>query len=407
MNVDGRLNAYADLVVRVGVNLQEGQDLMISAMVEHAPLVRALAAAAYRAGAKYVYPIYVDQHVRRSMIEHVDDELLTFTPPHLLKLWDELEANQGAMIGLTGDPEPDLFSDLDPQRVGKARMLALSDRNLRLINERALSWCIAAYPNEGWATTVFGEPDVERLWAAVATAVRLDKPDPVASWREHIGRLKSRAGALNDANLDAIHFSGPGTDLTIGLIESAQWWAAGIETKWGQFHVPNLPTEEVFTTPDFRRTTGTVRSTRPLHLPNEGITVRDLELRFQEGRVVEVNASTGADVVRAQMAIDDGAAMLGEIALVDETSAVGATGMTFADTLFDENATCHIAYGGGLSMVVDGAATLSIDEQQELGINYSKVHTDFMIGGPDVDVDGITRDGERVPIIRNDAWRLS
>ncbi|HEU4481347.1 MAG TPA: aminopeptidase, partial [Actinomycetota bacterium] len=263
-----------------------------------------------------------------------------------------------------------------------------------------------AYPNEGWADAVFGEPDVERLWDAVARATRLYDADPVESWWEHVKELGERSRKLNERAFDAIRFRGPGTDLTVGLNAASRWMSADFETAWGQAHVPNLPTEEVFTTPDPTRVEGTVRSTRPLQLPNEGVTVRDLEIRFVEGRAVEINASEGADVIRTQMSIDEGAARLGEIALVDEASAVGRTGVSFGNTLFDENATCHIAYGAGFTFAVEGTDGLSIEDQVAAGVNHSKVHTDFMIGGPEVDVEGLTRDGEVVSIIKDDVWQL-
>jgi aminopeptidase len=406
MTEHSRLERYADLAVRVGVNLQPGQELLVQGLVEHAPLVRAVTESAYRAGARYVHAHYIDQHVRRAMIQHAEDGVLTWTPPYLLKRLEDLAAARGATISLTGDPEPELLADLDPSRTGRARMLELSELSLKHLGDRALSWNIVAFPNEGWARTVFGEPDVERLWEAVSRATRLDQADPVEAWRAHVARLKARAESLNAVRLDAVHFSGPGTDLTIGLNPSASWMAAGMTTSWGQEFVPNIPTEEVFTTPDYRRTNGFVRSTRPLHLTNEGVTVEGLEVRFENGRIVEAAARTGAEVIRTQMDIDEGARMLGEVALVDQTSAVGQTGVTFSDTLFDENATCHIAYGAGLAVAVEGATGLSPEERRSLGVNESKVHTDFMIGGPDVAVDGLTEEGDRVPIIRDDVWQL-
>jgi len=226
----------------------------------------------------------------------------------------------------------------------------------------------------------------------------------VAAWREHSARLRARCKQLDAAAFDAIKFTGPGTDLTVGLLGGSRWSGGGLTTVGGIEHVANLPTEEVYNCPDWRRTEGIVRSTRPLSLG--GTIVRDLELRFAGGECVEVKASSGADTVRGQMAVDDFGTRLGEVALVDGESRVGQTGITFFDTLFDENATCHIAYGSAVTFGIDGIDGLSPEELRERGINVASVHTDFMIGGPEVVVDGVTADGQTVPILREDTWQL-
>jgi aminopeptidase len=397
MNEQDRLERLARLAVEVGANVQPGQPVIVRGSVEHAPLAREIARAAYRAGAATVRPSYVDRHFDRALIELGPEESLSLSAAGDLAMLEDLGARNGSIIGIASDPSPNLLSDLDPTRVGKLNPIALQQVYRDLIGAQLINWTIVPMPNSAWAQQVFGEPDVERLWQAVEKAVRLDKADPISEWNAHILRLDAIASALAERHFDALHYRGPGTDLTIGLLPGSRWMCANFHTASGIRHVPNLPTEEVFTTPDRRRADGRVRSTKPLQVG--GTVVRDLEMVFKDGRITEVNASAGADVIRAQVATDEGAAHIGEVALVDGSSEVGKLGLTFFDTLFDENATCHMAFGSGFAFAVE-------EGDRPAGLNVSAVHTDFMVGGPEVDVDGVEKGGTIVPILRKEEFQL-
>jgi aminopeptidase len=407
MSPEERLEKFADLVVRVGANVQPGQDVVLIHLVEHVAISRAVARAALTAGARRVLPIAGDLHLRKAAIELGPEAELGRTPDYQLDWMRTWAETRPAIVQLTGDPDPDLFKGLDPVLVAKAEPNDARAIYLPLVLDRLLNWVIVSAPNPGWAEVVLGEPDVERLWDAIATTMRLDEPDPVAAWREHAATLQTRADALNANHFDAIRFRGPGTDLVVGLLERSRWLCATFETQTGITHLPNLPTEEVFTTPDCARTEGVVRSTYPLVVPGVGARVDGLELRFEAGKVVDVKAEgDGADIIRTQLASDERAPFLGEVALVDGSSRVRQTGLVFSNTLFDENASCHIAYGSGLPFAVDGVDGMSPEELIANGVNVSAAHTDFMIGGSGVEVDGLDADGSATPIIRDETWLL-
>jgi aminopeptidase len=400
------LEEYARLALRVGVNLQHGQDVSLLSYVEHAPLVRAIARVAYEEGARRVDPYYIDVHVRRETAAHASEEIVGWTPPWMLQRVEEEAQRRTALINTAGEPQPDLFAGVEPGRAASSVLPDLRRAIWTAFDQGRMPWTIVAFPTPGWATQVFGEPDLAQLWDAVRRTVRLDEQDAVGTWHQHIRMLQNRARQLNERRFDAVRFRGPGTDLTVGLLPQAGWTAAGLETAWGQFYVPNLPTEEVFTTPDWRRTEGTVRATQPLVLLG-GTVVRDLELTFANGRATEVKATTGADEVRGEMAVDENASLLGEVALVDETSRVGRSGLTFWHTLFDENAASHIAYGTGWPKALRLDELPGDEELQAMGVNRSRAHTDFMIGGPEVEVDGLDSSRAATPILRDNAWQLT
>jgi aminopeptidase len=392
----------ARLVVRLGLNVQPGQIVLITAYVEQVPFVRVATEEAYLAGARYVDVWYWDQHAKLARLLHAPADSLSWTPSWL-DARAEMLREGNAYLRVNGNPEPDLLSAAPAERAALDAM-PVNQVVRAAQREGRTNWNVCAYPTEGWAQAIFGEPALDRLWECYAQAVRLDEPDPEASWRERLAALKERAAQLNERRFDAIRFRGPGTDLTVGLLAGSRWLAADKQTVHGVRYVPNIPTEEVFTTPDRRRTEGRVRSTRPLVV--EGITVEGLEMEFAGGRAVRVEATRGADAVRGQMARDEGASFLGEVALVSRESRVSEVGIVFRDTLLDENAACHVAYGSAYVEAVEGARSLGDDERWELGISSSSVHTDFMLGGPEVDVDGLDASGAVTPIIRDDRWVL-
>jgi len=393
------LERFADLLVAFAANVQPGQLVAVSSEIGKEPLTRAIAASAYRHGAHYVEVTYSDPHVRRARIAYGDDEALATVPSWIGQRILALGDQRCARIALTGPVEPTLLEDLDPARVGADRSQTLREAG-QVINDRTTNWTIAPCPTQGWAELVHPElaPDAAlvRLWEQIMHVCRLDEPDPVAAWRGRMATLVGVCERLTAARFDALRFEGPGTDLTVGLLPTSRWISASFSTVDGIAHVPNLPSEEVFTTPDPARVDGVVRATKPLLVG--GGRVEGLTVRFEAGRAVAIDAERGADTLRAMTAHDEGGARLGEVALVDGAGRIGPLGTVFYDTLLDENAASHLALGQGFEFAVG--------EDDAERVNNSQIHVDFMVGGEDVDVTGVRASGERVPVLRGGVWAL-
>ena len=394
------LARFADLIVGFGANVQQDQIVTVSCEPGQEYLVRALAASAYRHGAKFVDVGWFDPHVKRARIQHARPETLDFVPAwygeRVLALGDQ----RGAHVALSGPTAPGLLSDLDPALVGKDLLPSIKE-GIQVVNDRTVNWTACPCPTQVWADLAFPDLDggdrLERLERELLHVLRLDEEDPIAVWSARADTLVSAAERLTERRFDALHYDGPGTDLTIGLLPSSSWQAARFQTRDGIEHMPNLPTEEVFTTPDPDRTQGSVTSSKPLVLI-DGTVVRDLVVHFEGGRVSGLEASEGGETLRTIIGTDDGAARLGEVALVDREGRIGELGTVFYDTLLDENAASHIALGGGFPFV--------LDESDCERSNESEIHIDFMIGSDELTVTGLTREGERVPVLVEGSWQI-
>jgi aminopeptidase len=391
---------FADLVVEVGANVQEGQDVEILADLGTEEAVRAVAGAAYRRGARFVDVWWWDSLVKRERLLHAREETLDYVPPEYGGRTIRLGEERGCRIWIIGNPHPDALEGVDPVRAARDRMPRLKER-MALTRDRTTNWCITSWPTPGWAAQVFPElapaEAFERLRDELAHVCRLDEPSPADAWRARVAELKSVAARLTERRFDALRLTGPGTDLTVGLLATTLWNAAILERIDGLPSLVNIPTEEVFTSPDPLRVDGVVRATKPLEV--SGSLVEGIEMRFEAGRAVEIEATANAEVLRGVAATDDGAGRLGEIALVDGSGRIDALGTVFWNTLLDENAASHIAIGNGFPFAVTG-------DDDRARVNESEIHIDFMIGGPQVDVDGITADGASVPVLREGAWQL-
>ncbi|WP_320671303.1 aminopeptidase [Patulibacter defluvii] len=394
------LARLAALAVRVGANVQPGQVLAVNGQVGgHEPLVRAIAAEGYRAGARYVDVNWFDPLVKRARLEGSAEDDLDFVPPWLGARVEALGAARAANISLVGQVRPGVFADISPARIGRDQLPALR-QTAEVINRRELNWTVIPAPNAGWAQQVHPGLDpaaaLRRLERDIRTVCRLDDDDPVAAWQARASELQANAARLNEHRFRAIRLVGPGTDLTVGLLPSSRFIAAGMDTAGGITHQANVPTEEVFTTPDPARVDGVVRATKPLTLG--GTTVDGIEVEFAGGEVVRIDATTGADVLRGWIERDAGARRLGELALVDGDGRVGRTGTVFHETLLDENAASHLALGSAYLMCL-------ADEADHQHANRSAIHVDFMVGSPEVTAIGVAADGHETPVLVEGAWR--
>jgi aminopeptidase len=399
------LEKYARLVIRVGANVQPGQEVWVNALPEQADVARALADEAYRVGASRVTIKYLDPHLQRAAVLHAPEEMLGTSPAYeidAVRSWGE---TRPAMISLTGNPFPTLMDGLDPARLARSQPVDLIAEIMPLVADDVLAWTMVGAPTPGWAASI-GVADVARLWDAVAIAMRLDQADPQQAWREHIEKLRSRAAILNGHAFDRVRYQGPGTDITIGLAPGARWLGPTTVNADGVEFVANMPTEEVYVSPDWRRAEGRVRTATPFFLRSMGAMVEGLELELRDGTITGATAGRGEAEVQQQFELIPRSRHLGEVAIVDRDSAVARTGLVYKDMLFDENVGSHIAWGMGFPNSLPGARELSPEERVASGLNQADTHVDIVIGSPEVQIDGIHADGSVVPVTRGDEFVL-
>ncbi|MFQ3356822.1 MAG: aminopeptidase [Paracoccaceae bacterium] len=402
-----KLDRLAEVAVRTGVNLAQGQELVITAPIEALPLVRRIAVHAYKAGATLVTPIFSDGKITKARYEYGADASFDTAPAWMFEGLGAAFSSGAARMAITGD-DPMLLAEQDPEkvaRVGKATSIAAKPAMKPIVGFE-VNWNIVAYPTLGWAAKVFPDLPVAdaqaRLMDAIYDASRVNGDNPAQNWKDHTDELKKRVRWLNEQNFDALQYTGPGTDLRLGLAEGHIWKGGASPARNGIVCQPNIPTEEVFTCPHAYKVDGTVSATKPL--AHQGTVIEDIFVRFQAGKVVEATASKGQDVLRSLLITDDGAGRIGEVALVPHSSPISQSGILFYNTLFDENASCHIALGQCYADTIEGGSVLSPEELQQKGGNQSIIHVDWMIGSDAVDIDGITLNGELVSVMRGGEW---
>jgi aminopeptidase len=406
-NFEQRLDRLAEVAIRVGLQLRQGQELVLTAPIEALPLVRRITAHAYKAGCSLVTPLFSDDMLSLLRFQYAPDESFDKASSWLFDGMAAAFDRGAARLAVAGE-DPSLLSAQDPERVARvnrARSTAYRPALERVVNFD-INWNIVSFATPAWAKTVFPDlPEdvaVQKLWDAIFAASRVDGPDPIGEWQRHNEALSQRTAYLNDKRYYALRFKGPGTDLTVGLADEHLWEGGASTAKNGVTCNPNIPTEEVFTTPHMARVEGVVRSTKPLSY--QGTLIEDIAVRFEGGRIVESSARTGADVLAKVLTTDEGAARLGEVALVPHSSPISKSGILFFNTLFDENASSHIALGQAYSKCLRNGTSLTPVELAEKGANKSLIHIDWMIGSDKIDVDGITAGGSIEPLMRGGEW---
>lgn len=407
-NFDTLLKKYAHLIAKVGVNVQKEDTVVVYASVEQAPLARLVTKEAYKLGAAEVIVQWNDDDIQRAFLSHAAEDRINEVPAYKVDEANTFAEKRVTRISIVSQ-NPDALLGVDTNRVAafqSARGKALQ-AVMEATQSNKLRWTVVAASSPAWAAKVFpefasSEEQVDRLWDEIFKTTRIYSEDPVKAWEEHDTVMREQAERLNKEQFSALHYTAPGTDIMIGLPDNHVWEGAGSFAADGNEFMANMPTEEVFTAPDRNRIDGYITSTKPLSYA--GTTLNEMKFTFKDGKVVEFSAKEGADVLSSLLSIDEGAKHLGEVALVPDPSPISQSGITFFNTLFDENASNHLALGAAYPFSVEGGTEMAKEELAQAGLNSSQTHVDFMVGSDQMDIDGIRKDGSTTPIFRNGDW---